>query len=137
MNMHPETGSTETSLENARQLITKYGLPMLIQLVSKSPDPGGQVTTVTWVGTDGETTHQFTGFGWGYEGEAPDGLEAFFRMCHIQHRIPVDVIQRFPKNRAGVLISLVRIGWAIEYLYEGGEKLGPEFQGIEGPPVGE
>ena len=71
---YPEVGVTWKSLHNAELLIKRYGIPSRLDF-SFSDDEWFRVTA-TWA--NGKS-HTFTGFAWGYRGEGPHGLLAFFQ----------------------------------------------------------
>lgn len=77
-----EVGVTRFSLENAKELVAKYGRPFRVELkwVGEGPD-WGYYTTAMW--KDGKK-HTFTGFAWGYGGEGPRGLKEFFKMIGVE-----------------------------------------------------
>lgn len=81
--MENECGVTEISLENARYLVGKYGIPDRIRLHNDPKE--GHVVTVTWPhqGLSDSLVWDFTGFSWGYSGEGPHGLVKFFDLCHL------------------------------------------------------
>jgi hypothetical protein len=77
-----EAGTTRFSLENAKELVAKYGRPFRVELkwVGRGPF-WGYYTTAMW--KDGKK-HTFTGFAWGYGGEGPRGLKEFFKMIGVE-----------------------------------------------------
>jgi hypothetical protein len=73
-----ECGVTELSLENAKKLIEKHGIPEKIRL--HWDDYYWYLTTATF--KDG-TVHTFTGFAWSYGGTGSVGLLQFFESLNI------------------------------------------------------
>jgi hypothetical protein len=122
--MKPEGGVTQISIENALELLDERGLPDSVQLVNEGENTGEHVVFATWTNPDGaDFTHKFTGFSWGYRGEGPHGLTAFFEQLGLSERIPDGVVFSLPQNMAGLILSIRRSGWKIEFSFDGAEKL--------------
>lgn len=137
MRLKPEVGVTEISLANAKEIIVKYGVPDIVQLVNEGNSTGDHVVHASWGdGTDsGESfDHKFTGFSWGYSGEGPAGLTKFFEMVGISKRLESNVVAKLPSTTPGMILSLARNGWAIEFAHADAIATGhSSLQKIEGP----
>lgn len=120
MQLKPEGGVTHISLENARELIGELGTPDTVQLVNEGSDTGEHVVFATWENPDGDDiTHKFTGFSWGYRGEGPHGLATFFDMIGLATRIPQKTLFSLPSTESGVILSLTRSEWQVEFASDG------------------
>ena len=74
--MKEECGITENSLENARELIDRLGVPNKVTL-NYIKDPWDYIVKAEW----DTFTFEFSGFSWGYGGTAPHGLDLFITWC--------------------------------------------------------
>lgn len=126
MNLKAEGGVTQISIENAATLIDELGLPDTVQLVNEGENTAEHSVFATWSNPDGtDVTHKFTGFSWGYRGEGPHGLTAFFEQVGLSDRVPDEIVFSLPQNVPGLILSIRRSGWKIEFSYDGAEKLSP------------
>lgn len=78
--LRAEEGVTRTSLENAKLLAEERGNPVSVEL-HRDFNPSGRATHIDGYRVvarypDG-SSHTYTGFGWGYGGEGPNGLASF------------------------------------------------------------
>jgi len=135
MNLTPECGVTEVSLANAAAIVDALGIPSNVQLFNDGTDTSTHVVTALWGESDSERKpfdHKFTGFTWGYDGEGPAGLVKFFHLIGLDAYIPSDVVFNLPPNRHGMLLSVSRTAWLIEYArFEGAERLSTAFSDAE------
>ena len=137
MRLKPEGGVTDISLHNAKELITERGLPDIIQLVNESEDASGHVVIASW-GTVPEKDpfeHRFDGFSWGYGGQGPTGLSTLFKMIGLDHRVPINIIGKLPQDQHGLILSLARTGWIVEFVSDEAAKSADHraLKYIEGP----
>lgn len=77
--LQEECGVTRVSLENARFLAEERGRPVSVEL-RRGTGTGGFLDAYRVIAryTDG-SSHEFSGFGWSYGGEGPNGLADFLR----------------------------------------------------------
>ena len=129
MSLKPEGGVTQISIENAAELIDERGLPDIVQLVNEGQNTAEHAVFATWTNPDGtDLTHKFTGFSWGYHGEGPHGLTAFFEQLGLSERIPDELVFTLPQNTSGLILSIRRSGWKIEFAYDGAEDQHPTLK---------
>lgn len=91
LQLRAEGGVTQRSLENAKRLIKRRGIPKYIKLHFNDDD--WYVVRAVW---PDNSIHDFTGFSWGYRGEGPHGLAEFFKMIGVPHSI--DDIASWPER---------------------------------------
>ncbi len=96
--LETEGGITEISLQNARTLIARHGLPDEVEIYQAQlpPNSGEHLVEARW--RDG-TRHTFSGFSWGYRGEGPRGLETFFALLGCVPLVSLRQIARWPQER--------------------------------------
>lgn len=88
-----EEGSTDVSLDNARQLVAERGRPVKVVTGYRDGTDWSYLTVTTFA--DG-FEHTFLGFAWGYGGVGPNGLYQFLTMSGLD--IPFGRIVSMPQK---------------------------------------
>jgi len=97
LQIEPEGGVTEISLNNAKVLIKEHGVPIKLNFHADKKKCDYFVRA-EW--RDG-FSFCFSGFAWGYGGTGPRGLLKFFHMAHVWSIVPDDLpIDKFGKTDA-------------------------------------
>ena len=96
--MKPEEGVTRNSLQNAKELIKRYGTPDVVEIYQIKDE---HLVKATWHARGKlphGTTHEFSGFSWGYGGEGPHGLYTFLQMLGAK-LFTQEQIAKWPQER--------------------------------------
>jgi hypothetical protein len=108
--LHKECGSTDTSLENARRLVTMIGHPALLEFIGGGDSTQHKVTaTWQWPGKD-NFEHTFSGFAWGFGGRGPHGLAEFLAMIGGARALDLNQIIHMNQKATGHVLILARRG---------------------------